>query len=53
MKRRHILIFTSLLPGPVAAPCAAEAPKAAKPNVIVIMADDLGYETVGANGGAS
>lgn len=26
---------------------------AARPNVILIMADDLGYETIGANGGAS
>ena len=26
---------------------------AAKPNIILIMADDLGYETIGANGGES
>src|SRR3982750_1321944 len=25
----------------------------ARPNVILIMADDLGYETIGANGGTS
>ena len=25
----------------------------AKPNLILIMADDLGYETIGANGGTS
>src|SRR5437867_7138816 len=25
----------------------------AKPNVVLIMADDLGYETIGANGGTS
>jgi arylsulfatase A len=24
-----------------------------KPNIILIMADDLGYETIGANGGTS
>jgi arylsulfatase A len=24
-----------------------------KPNLILIMADDLGYETIGANGGTS
>lgn len=33
---------------------AADAPGAVeKPNVILIMADDLGYETIGANGGTS
>lgn len=32
---------------------AADAPQARKPNLIVIMADDLGYETIGANGGTS
>ena len=35
---------------------AANAPQAAttkKPNLILIMADDLGYETIGANGGTS
>lgn len=31
---------------------AAEA-KSSKPNIILIMADDLGYETIGANGGTS
>ena len=29
------------------------APAALKPNLILIMADDLGYETIGANGGTS
>jgi arylsulfatase A len=29
------------------------AAEAKKPNVILIMADDLGYETIGANGGTS
>ena len=36
------------LAGTVATPS-----EVAKPNVIVIMADDLGYETIGANGGTS
>src|SRR5215212_5301764 len=31
----------------------AEAANAKKPNIILIMADDLGYETLGANGGQS
>jgi len=32
---------------------AIPAADAAKPNLILIMADDLGYETIGANGGTS
>ncbi|WP_414664510.1 sulfatase-like hydrolase/transferase [Horticoccus sp. 23ND18S-11] len=32
---------------------AANARSASKPNIILIMADDLGYETIGANGGTS
>ena len=32
---------------------ATDASKSAKPNIILIMADDLGYETIGANGGTS
>ncbi len=31
----------------------ATSNEVAKPNVIVILADDLGYETIGANGGTS
>jgi arylsulfatase A-like enzyme len=34
--------------------CAnSHAADARKPNLILIMADDLGYETIGANGGTS
>src|SRR5206468_8515512 len=33
--------------------CAHAAAAADRPNVILIMADDLGYETIGANGGTS
>ena len=32
---------------------ALNLPAASKPNLILIMADDLGYETLGANGGTS
>jgi arylsulfatase A len=32
---------------------ASAAEPASRPNVVLIMADDLGYETIGANGGTS
>ncbi len=32
---------------------AADAASARKPNLILILADDLGFETIGANGGSS
>ncbi len=35
------------------ASCAQTVTAAAKPNLILILADDLGYETIGANGGTS
>src|SRR5688572_2399674 len=43
---RALLIIAGLLLGQT-----AEA--ARKPNLILILADDLGYETIGANGGTS
>ena len=33
--------------------CNARAQENTKPNIILIMADDLGYETIGTNGGSS
>jgi len=38
----------------LASPCLAADPmKSGKPNLVLILADDLGYETLGANGGTS
>lgn len=48
MKQRLVLCWVvALLFG------LSTAHAAARPNVVLIMADDLGYETIGANGGAS
>ncbi len=41
-------LFTALV-----LPAIAHAEEAKKPNIILIMADDLGYETIHANGGQS
>lgn len=48
MKHTHILLAALLL-APLAALSAADAP-AKKPNIVFILADDLGFETLGAYG---
>ena len=48
MKQLHFFIFMLLASG-----LLPNVSYGAQPNVVVIMADDLGYETIGANGGTS
>jgi arylsulfatase A len=48
---KPLFAFAAILFGISAAAPSVEA--ATRPNVILIMADDLGYETIGANGGTS
>ena len=49
MNRYSTLAFTFLL---TLSQCISQA-EARQPNIILIMADDLGYEAIGANGGES
>ena len=55
-RTRHLFLLSVLvLPGLLISCKPADTSKMIKqrPNVILIMADDLGYETIGANGGSS
>ncbi|NOU61287.1 arylsulfatase [Marinifilum sp. JC070] len=46
-------LLTSLFALTVLSGCAPNSNEKKKPNVIFILADDLGYETIGVNGGES
>ena len=46
------LSLSAVLAGSATAPAAAQS-RAPRPNVVLILADDMGYETIGANGGSS
>lgn len=53
MVLRHCLILSTFLLAAAAIAPDATAATAAKPNIVLIMADDFGYECVTANGGQS
>jgi arylsulfatase A len=50
---RTLLFLAALLLAPLSVILADEAPGNDRPNIILIMADDFGYECVTANGGQS
>jgi arylsulfatase A len=51
--RFSLALTTLIVAGTFSTASGAEPAKSRKPNVIVILADDLGYECLGCNGGTS
>jgi len=51
--QKYITLAVLLLATPVASPAAGVPAPAAKPNIVLILIDDFGYENVTANGGES
>lgn len=47
----RLFLFSTVLP--LLSTCTHHPPQPNPPNIILILADDLGYETIGANGGES
>lgn len=51
LPRLASLLLVAICTISCARPCAAQS--ASRPNIVLIMADDMGFECVGANGGTS
>jgi arylsulfatase A len=51
--KRHLIAFLVLSIPFIGVEVRSPARAADRPNVVLVMADDLGYETIGANGGTS
>ncbi len=48
-----VIVFSGIFPGLTTPAMAAGPATLARPNIVLIMADDMGYECVSSNGGAS
>jgi len=48
---RHLVLFVSALAVFVGAPCLGASEEPARPNILVIMADDMGFSDIGCYGG--